>query len=378
MTSGFIVYRMANRFLKSIELGIRRLTLRTISLFDRDRANRRSAEARNRIAELGEAPSILLLRQDRLGDVVMSTPIFVALRERYPASKIYVVLGKNNAEAAPLLPIDCDVFIYQKHLLADIAMLRTLRSKHIDIAIDLTDNASVTSSALLAGIAARVSVGFEKENGAVYDVTIPPLDRAFVHISSRIVQLLAPFGIRPESVDLRPQLRLNANRAIGRVGLNVSSRTEERCAPPKASAEVAKGLLAMGFREVLVFAAPKDLKRGEETVSLAADLRVKLVTDTPTFREFGERIASCEIFVTVDTSAIQLAAAANVPMVLMFRPMPGEHPWTPAGVPFEIHTQYPSLDRLESGPVLELVRKLGCRIGSETMLAAHRTELDAA
>ena len=369
---------MANPFLKSIELGIRRMTLRTIGLFDRSRQARTSDEARRQIADLGDSPSILLLRQDRLGDVVMSTPIFVALRDRYPKSTIHVVLGKNNAEAAPLLPIDCEVSVYQKRLFQDLAMIRRLRRKQIDIAIDLTDNASVTSSFLLAGISAKVSVGFEKENGAVYDVTIPRKDRASVHISTRIAQLLGPFGIEPETVDLRPRLRLTSTRQPGRIGLNVSSRTEERCAPPAAAAEIANGLLELGYKEVLIFAAPKDIDRGKETVRLSNDPRVCLVTDAPSFREFGERIASCEYFVTVDTSAIQLAAAACVPMVLMFRPMPGEHPWTPAGVPFEIHTQYPSLAALESKPVLDLFQKLVARTTQETKLHEQRIELDAA
>lgn len=372
---------MTNPLLKSIELAIRRMTLRTISLFDRSQSSRTSANAAGKIDALGDSPSILLLRQDRLGDVVMSTPIFVALRERYPNSKIYVVLGRNNAEAAPLLPIDCEVSVYQKRLFADLGMLRRLRRKKIDIAIDLTDNASVTSSFLLASISARVSVGFEKENGAVYDVTIPRKSRADVHISTRISQLLAPFGIDPKTIELRPRLRLEAKRVPGRIGLNVSSRTEERCAPPEAAAEIARGLLGFGYDEILVFAAPKDMRRGERTVALAGDPRVKFVTDTHSFRDFGERIASCAYFVTVDTSAIQLAAASNVPMVLMFRPMPGEHPWTPAGVPFEIHHQYPSLAALESKPVLDLFRKLVGRTPenrtSETPLQAQRMEIHA-
>jgi heptosyltransferase-3 len=369
---------MANRVLKSIELAIRSLTLRTISLFDRNHHARTSAEAVQQIIALGDSPSILLLRQDRLGDVVMSTPIFVALRRRYPKSRIYVLLGHNNQEAAPLLPIECEVAVYRKRLFMDIAMVRSLRDKQIDIAIDLTDNASVTSSILLAGISAKVSVGFEKENGAVYDVTIPRKDRSSVHISVRIAQLLAPFGISPDSIDLRPQLHLTSTRVPGRIGLNVSSRTEERCAPPAAASEIAIGLLKLGYKEVLVFAAPHDLDRGRETVRLAGDPCVRLVMDTPTFREFGERIASCEYFITVDTSAIQLAAAARVPMVLMFRPMPGEHPWTPAGVPFEIHTQYPSLSGLEAEPVLELFRKLVRRTSLETMLPSQRIETHAA
>ncbi len=45
-------------------------------------------------------------------------------------------------------------------------------------------------------------------------------------------------------------------------------------------------------------------------------------------------------------------------MVLLFRPMPGEHPWTPVSVPFEIHTQYPSLEALEPQPVIDLLKRL--------------------
>ncbi len=45
-------------------------------------------------------------------------------------------------------------------------------------------------------------------------------------------------------------------------------------------------------------------------------------------------------------------------MVLMFRPMSDEHPWTPVGVPYEIHTQYPSLETLEPQLVLNLFKRL--------------------
>jgi ADP-heptose:LPS heptosyltransferase len=201
-------------------------------------------------------------------------------------------------------------------------------------------------------------VGIQKENSVVYDIMVPRPSQMDVHITERVAELLRPFGIDPATVDRRPRLNLSVQRHKGRIGLNVSSRTSDRSAPANASAEIAKDVLALGFSEVMVFAAPHERQRGEEAVRLANDPRIHLAESKPTFAEFAEQIASCEYLITVDTSVIQIAAAVGIPMVLMFRPMSDEHPWTPVGVPFEIHTQYPSLEALEPQPVITLFKHL--------------------
>ncbi len=291
----------------------------------------------------------------------MSTFFLAALRERYPKSRIAILLGKNNREVIPLLPFPIETYLYSKNLLEDVKMLREIRREHFDVVIDLTDKASVTSSILLSRIGAKLRVGIEKENSVVYDITVPRPSQTEVHITQRVAGLLRPFGIDPVAVDRRPQLNLSAKRQKGRIGLNVSSRTPDRSAPASASAKIAGRVLELGFSEVIVFAAPHDRLRGEETVQLANDPRVHLAESKPTFAEFAEQIATCEYLITVDTSVIQIAAAAGIPMVLMFKPMSDEHPWTPIGVPYEFYTQYPSLAALEPQPVLDLFKKLIAR-----------------
>ncbi len=291
----------------------------------------------------------------------MSTFFLVALREKYPNSRIAILLGKNNEQVIPLLPFPCECFIYRKKIFEDIATINLVRHSHFDVAIDMTDKASVTSSILLSVIGAKIRVGIEKENSVVYDITVPRPSQTEVHITERVAELLSPFGIDPAMVDRRPRLNLSVKRHNGRIGLNVSSRTADRSAPTLSSAQIAKGTLDLGFSEVLVFSAPHDRQRGEETVRLSNDPRVILAQSKPTFAEFAEQIASCEYLITVDTSVIQVAAAAGIPMVLMFKPMFDEHPWTPIGVPFEIHTQYPTLEALEPQPVLDLFKKLIAR-----------------
>jgi heptosyltransferase III len=344
---------MAIASLKPIELFVRRAFLRGLG--------RKRPNALGAVFKIPESPSILILRQDRLGDVLMSTFFLSALREYYPKSRIAILLGKNNKEVIPLLPFPIETYLYSKNFLADIKMLRHIRREKFDVIIDLTDKASVTSSLLLSQIGAKIRVGIEKENSVVYDITVPRPSQTEVHITKRVAELLRPFGIDPASVDRKPRLNLSAKRQKGRIGLNVSSRTADRSAPASASAEIARGVLELGFSEVIVFAAPHDRLRGEETVQLANDLRVLLAESKPTFAEFAEQIATCEYLITVDTSVIQIAAAAEIPMVLMFRPMSDEHPWTPIGVLFEIHTQYPSLTALEPQAILDLFKKLIAR-----------------
>jgi ADP-heptose:LPS heptosyltransferase len=359
---------MAIASLKPIELFFRRAFLWSLG-----HIGRRKQDSSDTEISILESPSILILRQDRLGDVLMSTFFLAALHARYPASRIAILLGKNNKEVIPLLPFRCEKFLYSKNLFADFKMLRKIRREKFDVAIDLTDKASVTSSILISQIGAKISIGIQKENSVVYDITVPRPSQMDVHITDRVAELLRPFGIDPVEVDRRPQLNLPAKRQMGRIGLNVSSRTADRSAPSLASAEIARGIIELGFSEVIVFAAPHDRLRGEETVQLANDKRIGLAQSKPTFVEFAEQIASCEYLITVDTSVIQIASAASIPMVLMFKPMNDEHPWTPVGVPFEIYTQYPSLAALEPQPVLTLFIHLLGRTTPSISIASERT-----
>ncbi|HET9137648.1 MAG TPA: hypothetical protein VFO76_13535, partial [Candidatus Kapabacteria bacterium] len=62
--------------LKKIELAIRRAFIFLLSL--------RSSKANlTTLPDLGDTPTILFLRQDRLGDAIITTPLLIALRNKY-------------------------------------------------------------------------------------------------------------------------------------------------------------------------------------------------------------------------------------------------------------------------------------------------------
>ncbi len=347
-----------NKALKQVEITIRRVFMSSLQFRSRFRKDRAHPSLP---LQLPKNPTILFLRQDRLGDAIISTPIFIELYKKYPNAHFIMLLGENNQGIADLLPIPCEIVIYHKQPLADMNMLRKLRKRKIDVLIDLMDNPSTTSSILAAAISARYSIGIEKANSSSYNITVPLVDRAKFHIARRIAELLKPFGIDPEGISLRPTLKdIPVNKIDGRLGLVISAGAANRHVSVKTNAEIAKGIIDGGFAsEVIILFHPKDRKLADEIISKTTDPRIKLAPATDSFFEYAAQIKSCSIVISPDTSALHLCSAYGIPVLGLYAPFPPElHYWTPIGVPYEMIISEPSLELLEASNVIEHLKKL--------------------
>jgi ADP-heptose:LPS heptosyltransferase len=325
--------------LKKFELAVRRGFIASLQFRSRFR---KPLQRPSLPLQLSADPTILFLRQDRLGDAIISTPVFIELHKRYPNAHFIVLLGDNNKGIADLLPIPCEVVLYRKKPFSDIAMLRKLRKRRIDVLIDLMDNPSTTSSILTSAISAQYSVGIQKENASSYNITVPLIDRAKFHIARRIAELLRPFGIDPDSIGLRAHLKNNfAEKISDRLGLVISAGVPDKQLPPETSAAIAsEALLDSGIKEVMLFYHPKDRSLAEFIQRKASDQRVKLAPLTNTFTEYAALLQTCEYVITPDTSAVHLCSAYEIPVVVLTNPYsPLLHYWTPIGVPYEMIAQ---------------------------------------
>lgn len=333
------------RFLKRGELAARRWIIALLNRRKRQRVSHFPLP-------LTDTPSILFLRQDRYGDAIISTPILAAVANQFPKAKLMILLGENNKDVAPLLPVECETFIYRKRLSHDLRMLRGLRRRKIDVLVDMTDNASATSSIVTAIVNARYSAGIEKENAESYNVLVKRLDRGTYHISRRIAELLRPFGIDPEGVSLRPLLHADYLQKVpGRIALNISSREPTRCLPVEVNAKIAEHIAAEDIcREVWIFGQPSHSIEVSKIVALAASENVKAAPPSGSFVEFANTLATCEYIISPDTAAVHLGSAFGTPMVVFFNVSPPTlHYWTPVGVPYEmiVKEQMQSLDPAE-------------------------------
>ncbi|MFH0985471.1 MAG: lipopolysaccharide heptosyltransferase II [Candidatus Omnitrophota bacterium] len=114
--------------------------------------------------KLPETPRILVTRTDRIGDLVLTTPLFRALREKFPKAWIAAVVFLEHREIVEGNPYLDEVILYDKTgnergLLGQFLFSRKLRSKKFDVVIHAHGTNRMHLAAWLAGIPKRIGYG---------------------------------------------------------------------------------------------------------------------------------------------------------------------------------------------------------------------------
>ncbi len=290
---------------------------------------------------LGKNPTLLLLRQDKIGDALISIPVMRALRQKFPQAQIDILLGKENFTIRRALGRYInDALAYSKQPLDILKLLRKLRRRHYDVVIDLIDNSSATSAAIVRYCGSKYAIGVQKSNAAAYSHTVPLLDVSRTHIVERIAQLLLPLGIDPSAIPLDLEYEITAEerrRAIEilspkqgcfLVGLNLSSASETRMWDAEQWVELAGSLeKALVNIQIIGFAAPNHRNL---LARIAENAPVTPAPIVASFHEFASMLSLCDGIISPDTSVIHLAAAWKTPCVVMFvRSNSDLKPWEP-------------------------------------------------
>lgn len=121
--------------------------------------------------------NVLLLRTDRIGDLIVSTAAIRAIRKRFPEAHLAVVCSNKNLEVLANSP-DID----ELHPLSRsgvFGLLRRLKKTRWDLAVDLNTAFSLTSGFLTLAVPASLRLSFEKEGGEFfYDVRLPTEEKS--------------------------------------------------------------------------------------------------------------------------------------------------------------------------------------------------------
>jgi len=115
----------------------------------------------------GNIRRIRLLWIGRLGDILVTTPLFAALRARFPQAHISLVAGEAGAAGAGLCAELDEVRILRRfyHPRSNLSLAFSLLSEPADLLIDL-NTAPSRSSILLAGLSrAKTKIAFSRGAG---------------------------------------------------------------------------------------------------------------------------------------------------------------------------------------------------------------------
>jgi ADP-heptose:LPS heptosyltransferase len=334
---------MNESFLKRIELLMRRFIIFVLGFFVSRRNQPPAAFNFNDC-------KILFIRQDRIGDVLISTPIFTSIKAHYPGAIVDVLLSKNNYFVVANDPFIRTRWMYQKKISRIISLVKSIRKEHYDFAVDMMDNPSVTSTLLCLLFGARWNVGIAKDNTYVYDIRVPMLSRRNTHIVDRIAQLLIPFHIHPQSEKLMIRystsresdefaesfLRSNLSGRQPLAGINISAGGASRF----WGIENYRALLSYvveNYPELsfILLYQPSDAEKA--TTIVQGYHNVILSPLTQTFDQFAAFIKRLSLLISPDTAAIHLASAFHIPAVVLYvQSDKALRIWEPYGTEYEV------------------------------------------
>jgi lipopolysaccharide heptosyltransferase II len=291
---------------------------------------------------LSEVREVLVLRLDRMGDVLMSLPALRTLRAALPEARIRLAVGPWSEEVARRAPVD-QVLVWSAPWAARSGEARSgvralwrraraLRGEALDLALDLQGD--LRANLLMALTGARRRVGYANTGGSYLLTDVVPLDetvswveqnQAAVATALRAANVAAPILADPPSVADRAQTA----RLLERLGLSAARRPLVGIHPsggrlvkqwdPARWAEVAARLESDFGATVVVTGSEGDRPLADV---VARGLRGKAVDLTGRLGvgDTMEIIAGLDLFLSPDTGPMHMACAVGTPSVTVFGP----------------------------------------------------------
>jgi len=274
---------------------------------------------------------ILLLRTDRIGDVVLTLPMVDLIKARYPEASVTFLVRDYTRELVDGYP-GVDGVITLETVEPGRDMFASIRNGGFDVAFHVFPRPELAWLPWRAGIPMRVGTSF-RWYSFFFNKRIPDhRKRSGLHESILNVRLLRAIGITaPESV--RPTLRptriqqeaaekVLARKGIGKterfVVLHPGSGGSARDWPAERFAALARELTTKGVR-VAVTGSGAEASL-VSTVTEATGGRAVPVAGEMSLMELGAFVSRASLFVSNSTGPLHIASAVGTPVIGLFPP----------------------------------------------------------
>ncbi|MFH1354977.1 MAG: lipopolysaccharide heptosyltransferase II, partial [Candidatus Omnitrophota bacterium] len=277
---------------------------------------------------------ILVTRTDRIGDVLLSTPVIKALRDRYPDAFIAIVVRPYTEDIVAGNPYLDQIIIYDKagkerSWLGSYRFACNLRKKKFDLAIILHPTNRMHLISFLAGIPRRVGynrkLGFLLTGGLKHDKQLGEK-----HESEYNFDLLRTLNIETQERNLFMPLReeseewadeLLENEGIKKnhrlLAINPGASCPSKIWPSQRFAESANRLIEKyGFR-VIVISGPREIRLADQVIK-EIDYPVINLAGKTSISQLASIIKRCDLFISNDSGPVHIATALGVPVVSIF------------------------------------------------------------
>lgn len=300
-----------------------------------------------------EPKKILIIRTDRIGDVILSTPVIKNLRNAYPNAHIAFMLRPYTKEIAENNPYLNEVIIYDKNnkhksILSSIKFCLWLHKKKFDIAFILNPTNRANLITFFSGIPVRV--GLNRKMGKFLSHKIEDTKHeGRKHELEYTLDILSKMGIEAKDTQTHFPLKESSEQKIKTLleRLNIKNSGFIVIHPwascpskrwPKENFIELIGLLGekIGLKIIIIDEQKREFLNSLRNKNIVIDLSEQL-----TLADTGSLLKRAKLFISNDSGPVHIAASLNTPVISIFgRNSPGLSPkrWMPLGEKsFHIH-----------------------------------------
>lgn len=312
---------------------------------------------------------ILVIRRDNIGDLVCTTPLLTALKDRFPQATLHVLANSYTAEVLRGHPAVDQVFSYvkAKHRMADTSLVRVyaaraallwrLYRQRYDYVLVAEPRCRPRLLRLARLLVPRHIVAFTEPGcrGAQWvDMAVPYGSPGALHEVEDIFRLGSPLGIAgppgPLLVLADERERERARHTVAGLdvpagfprllALHISARKTSQRLPVAQLAALARALHARHRCAFVLLWSPGDAAnplhpgddhKAEEFMAATADLPV-VAYPTHRLAELIAALSICDAAILSDGGAMHIAAALDKPILCFFGRSDPDR-WRPWRVP---------------------------------------------
>jgi len=268
----------------------------------------------------GKVDSIIILGQERFGDLIVLTPLIKKLRQIYPDSSI-TLLGVTEMIS----------FLYDDPNLNRVVNIKRTKSlirreilrDHYDIFFNTKDHPSFTFLFLTARIRARYKIGIYHQAHIGYFNYMHYFEDAIPTAEKNMAPLYfmnIPFkkdDLRPYLPDKAPSDEIRKFAAvlkgINPLGINLSASNPGKEWP----LAYWEKLLAEINLPFVILAMPDDAEKKERLERTHKNVHPS--PPTRTLLDAGYLISHLRLLITTDTALVHVASCSNTPAIVLYR-----------------------------------------------------------
>lgn len=302
--------------------------------------------------DLQQVKRVLVIKLRHLGDVLLASPVFSQLKKALPYAQIDAYIWKEAKAMLEGHSGISDFILYDrkwktlslaKRLVKEMGLLRAIRAQNYDLIVNLTEGDRGAVAAFVSGASLKVGVDPGKQgmrgkrNFYTHLVKSCPTPR---HTVERDLDSLRRIGIfpLPEERNLEffvsEETKFSVQKQMQLEGLcegeftliHPVSRWLFKCLPPRLIAEVIDRL-----EEPVVLTGGGSEQEQEMLREITQLTKAKVVNlgGKTTLKEMGAWLLLSRGLITVDSVALHMASALQVPVVALFGPTSEENwgPW---------------------------------------------------